>query len=123
VNNVGCHIIFSLDSVEGVNFAFDSDALTPAAENRLDDAIDMLQENPEIVVRIEGHTDSLGSEAYNMGLSERRAAAVVEYLVANGITRDRLTSVGMGENAPTADNNTEEGRARNRRVDFVIRNQ
>jgi OOP family OmpA-OmpF porin len=71
-------------------------------------------------VRVEGHTDSQGSESYNQALSERRANTVLNYLVSNGIDGDRLSASGFGENSPVADNATAEGRARNRRVDLVV---
>jgi len=113
----GCHIVFSL---EGVNFAYDSSALTPAANAKLNEAVEMLKANPNMRVRIEGHTDSRGSDEYNMSLSQRRAESVVNYLTSNGIASNRLSSVGRGESAPVATNDTDAGRAQNRRVDFVI---
>ncbi len=116
VNDKGCHIIFRL---EGVTFEFNSARLTREAEVELDMAVEMLKQN-DIRVRVEGHTDSVGSDAYNQKLATRRAKAVVDYLVANGISAGRLNPIGYGESAPIASNDTEAGRARNRRVDFVI---
>jgi len=113
----GCHIVFSL---EGVNFAYDSSTLTPAANAKLNEAVEMLKANMSMRVRIEGHTDSRGSDEYNMSLSQRRAESVVNYLTSNGIASNRLSSVGRGESAPVATNDTDAGRAQNRRVDFVI---
>lgn len=113
----GCHIIFSL---EGVNFAYNSAELAPAATTKLNEAVAMLKENMDMNIRIEGHTDSRGTEEYNMNLSQRRADSVVKYLTDNGIAASRLSSVGRGEGSPTATNDTDEGRAQNRRVDFVI---
>jgi outer membrane protein OmpA-like peptidoglycan-associated protein len=69
-------------------------------------------------VRIEGHTDATGPDAYNQGLSQRRAKSVLNYLVGKGVASSRLQSVGLGESQPVASNATREGRALNRRVDF-----
>jgi OOP family OmpA-OmpF porin len=108
-------------SLTGVNFAFDKATLTADAQAILDEAVVLLKETDDIVeVRVEGHTDSIGSEAYNQDLSQRRAEAVVEYLSAQGVDGNNLIPVGMGENFPVAGNDTEAGRAANRRVDFVI---
>ena len=82
---------------------------------------DELRAHPEIArVQIEGHTDSTATKQYNQRLSEQRAAAVKTYLVSKGIGPDRLTTRGFGEDRPVADNGTEEGRFKNRRVDFKI---
>lgn len=116
----GCHVIFSMDSLEGVTFAFNSSELTSIATSRLDEAVEMLKADTSVRVLVEGHTDSTGADAYNMDLSQRRAESVVRYLTANGIQMSRLSSVGRGESSPVADNDTDEGRARNRRVDFII---
>jgi len=116
VNSKGCHLVLRLD---GVNFAYDSAELTREAEVQLDLATEMLQSN-DIRVRVEGHTDSRGSEAYNQELSQRRAQAVVDYLIEQGISPDRLNAVGYGENTPIRNNDTEAGRAKNRRVDFTV---
>ena len=108
-------------SLTGVNFAFDKAVLTPEAEMILDEAVALLQETDEVLeVRVEGHTDSVGSDAYNMDLSQRRAESVIDYLVANGVNSTRLVPVGMGEGFPVANNDTDAGRAANRRVDFVV---
>jgi outer membrane protein OmpA-like peptidoglycan-associated protein len=71
-------------------------------------------------VEVGGHTDSVGSEAYNQGLSERRADAVRDYLMSKGVKASRLTARGYGESRPVASNDTEEGRAENRRVELVV---
>ena len=90
----------------------------------LDAVNDILAQNPQVRrVRIEGHTDSQGGERFNQDLSERRALAVREYLVARGISPDRLVARGFGELYPIAPNSTEEGRAMNRRVEFVVLEQ
>jgi len=108
--------------LRGVNFDFDKSDIRPDSRPVLDEAIATLKENPEIRVSIQGHTDSQGTEEYNMKLSERRANAVYRYLVAGGISPSRLEVVGMGESSPVADNSTDSGRAQNRRVELVILN-
>lgn len=108
-------------SLTGVNFAFDKAVLTSEAEMILDEAVALLQETDDVLeVRVEGHTDSIGSEQYNMNLSQRRAEAVINYLVDNGVSGTQLIPVGMGEGFPVANNDTDAGRAANRRVDFVV---
>ena len=79
----------------------------------------LLKENPDLKFSVEGHTDSTGSAAANQTLSEARSQAVVDKLVETGIARDRLTAAGKGQTSPIADNGTDEGRAKNRRVEFV----
>ncbi len=122
VDSNGCpkvgETIFTL---EGVNFEFDSATLTPEAKSKLDAAVSTLSSNVgNKRIRVVGHTDSIGSETYNQKLSERRAQAVVNYLVSQGVDPSILISEGRGESEPIADNSTEEGRAKNRRVEFVI---
>ena len=80
----------------------------------------MCQKYPDTDIQIIGHTDSKGSDEYNQGLSQRRSSAVATYLSGQGITSSRLSTKGMGETDPVASNETEDGRAQNRRVEFVI---
>lgn len=87
----------------------------------IDDIATMLLEHEDIHLSIEGHTDSDGSESYNLELSEKRAAAVKRVLVEKGIGANRLTTMGFGESVPLEDNATKEGKARNRRVEFVLK--
>ena len=110
----------TLMTLEGVNFDFDSDQLTYESQAKLDEAATTLNANSLVNVQVVGHTDSRGSESYNQGLSERRAAAVVDYLTNNGVSGSRLSSAGMGESQPVADNSTEDGRYQNRRVELVV---
>lgn len=113
----------TLLSLTGVNFEFDKSVLTVEAQNTLDEAVELLRDTDEMIeVRVEGHTDSIGSEQYNMQLSQERAEAVVEYLSENGVNDTLLKAVGMGEGFPVASNDTKQGRAENRRVDFVVNN-
>ena len=79
-----------------------------------------MQNNPEVSIEIGGHTDNKGSAAYNKTLSENRAKSVYDYLIDNGIDTDRLTYKGYGFEEPIADNQTEKGRAKNRRTEFKI---
>lgn len=121
VNAEGCpEVGTKLMSLEGVNFDFDSANLRPESAAKLDEAVTVLNENAAVSVVVEGHTDSRGSDDYNQKLSERRAAAVVDYLVSKGIAAGRLSSVGRGESAPVAPNDSEENMYRNRRVDLVV---
>ncbi len=107
-------------SLEGTNFDFDSAALTPDGMAKLDRAAEVMSENPTLVVGVEGHTDSVGSDAYNQNLSERRAQSAVSYLVSKGIDASRLQPTGYGESKPATTNDTAEGRAQNRRVDLIV---
>ncbi|HTO69224.1 MAG TPA: OmpA family protein [Myxococcota bacterium] len=102
--------------LRGINFDFDKAVIKPEAEPVLDAAVEVLKENPDVKVRVGGHTDGIGTDAYNQGLSERRAKAVRDYLVKHGIDSSRLTAVGFGKTQPVADNKTKDGRAQNRRV-------
>jgi len=106
-------------ALEPVTFATSSAQITPEGQTVLDLAVAYLLENP-VDVEIQGHTDSDGSEASNQALSEARATAVLEYLVANGVDEAALTASGFGESQPVADNDTAEGRAQNRRIEFRV---
>jgi outer membrane protein OmpA-like peptidoglycan-associated protein len=102
-----------------IHFEFDSDGITGQGNDRIDAAIAEMNACPGLPFQIEGHTDSMGSEAYNEGLSLRRAEAVRRYLIRGGIDASRLDVQGVGEARPLADNDTAEGRAQNRRVALV----
>jgi OOP family OmpA-OmpF porin len=112
--------------LRGINFDFDRANIKPEFEPVLDEAARILDENPTVRVTIEGHTDSIGTEAYNLRLSQRRANAVVRYLVSKGIAADRLEAVGKGESEPVAPNmlpdgrDNPEGRALNRRAELKV---
>ena len=106
--------------LRGINFDFDKSDIKPEFVPVLDEAVEILKEHPDINVIIEGHTDWTGTEKYNQGLSERRAASVCNYLVEKGISQNSLETVGYGEADPIADNHTPEGRSMNRRVVFKI---
>ncbi|OGU49348.1 MAG: hypothetical protein A2006_11970 [Ignavibacteria bacterium GWC2_35_8] len=102
----------------GVNFDFNSAVLTKESFSILLNAVQVLTQNPDLKIEIQGYTDSMGSETYNLNLSERRAKIVMDYLVANGISKKRLEVKGFGESNPIADNKTIEGRSLNRRIEF-----
>ena len=103
-----------------VNFGFDSSDLTSAAKANLDKLAQVLKNNMDTNINIYGHTDSKGTDAYNLSLSERRAAAVKNYLVSQGVSASRMFTMGVGEREPIASNDTDAGRAENRRVEFAI---
>jgi OOP family OmpA-OmpF porin len=106
--------------LEGIHFEFDKATLKPEAMTVLDQAAALLKKHERVVVEVAGHTDSIGSEEYNQGLSERRATAVKDYLNSKGVRASRLTSRGYGESRPVASNDTDEGRAENRRVELIV---
>jgi OOP family OmpA-OmpF porin len=101
-------------------FDFDKSVLKPEAKAKLDDLVDKTKGLALEVVIAVGHTDSIGSNAYNQGLSVRRANAVRDYLVGKGVEKNRVYTEGKGETQPVADNKTREGRAKNRRVEIEV---
>lgn len=121
VNAEGCpEVGEKLMTLEGVNFDTDKATIKPESAAILDHAVQVLQENAGVSVRVEGNTDSRGSDAYNQRLSEKRAAAVMDYLVKHGVDAARLTSVGHGEANPVAPNDSAANMYKNRRVDLVV---
>lgn len=100
-------------------FGHDSTQLTPDAESSLDEVVMHLNDSPETKVDVIGYTDSTGSAEYNQQLSEKRAKAASDYIEAQGIESSRITTIGKGEEDPIADNNTAEGREKNRRVEVL----
>jgi len=101
-------------------FDFDSADLRADAERTLEELAQVLIAHAPRPVRVEGHTDSIASDAYNLGLSERRAASVVKWLAVHAVAANRLQSAGLGETKPVADNATAAGRQQNRRVEVII---
>ena len=106
--------------IKNIYFDFDKTTLTPESNAELDKQAEFLKENPDIHILITGHTDSKGSDSYNMKLSEGRAIAVMNALIERGIAPERLKAEGRGETQPVATNDTEEGRAENRRIEIEI---
>lgn len=107
-------------AAEGIQFDPAADTLTEDSEAYLDNVVTMMTNFQFIKIQIEGHTDNSGKAKTNLQLSERRAQKCVEYIVKQGVAADRLTAKGFGETRPVADNSTEEGRLKNRRVVFTI---
>lgn len=119
VDENGCAVDKSF-ILKGVNFEFDSDRLTPEAKAILNQVAETLQAYPDINVEIAGHTDGLGSDAYNLGLSERRSISVKNYLTGQNVDAARMTPTGYGETQPIDSNESEEGQSRNRRVELRV---
>ncbi|MDR1077043.1 MAG: OmpA family protein [Xanthomonadaceae bacterium] len=118
----GCAVQITID-LKGVNFDFDKSTLRPESPAILNEAVEILKRYPELRVEVAGHTDSVGTEVYNQGLSERRARTVYNYLVDHGIDSSRLIGpVGYGETHPLVPNDTREDRAKNRRTELNIQN-
>ena len=112
--------VITLSDAGDVLFAFNQSDLTPSAQNQLTALMPKLQSADVVSIKVVGHTDSVGSDAYNQMLSERRATSVAAYLMNQGLDPNKLTSEGKGKSQPIADNATEEGRAKNRRVELHI---
>ncbi len=105
---------------EKILFAFSKSDLGDAAKTNLNNLVSVLNKYPNTNIEVQGHTDARGTDEYNMGLSERRAAIVADYLKVQGIAGTRITTKGYGESAPGYTNDTDEGMAQNRRVEFLI---
>ncbi|MEK7275323.1 MAG: OmpA family protein, partial [Candidatus Desantisbacteria bacterium] len=122
----GCGKIFTIGEIKekktlsSVNFEFNSDTIKPALYPELDKMVVSLKENPLMQGIIEGHTDNIGSDEYNLDLSKRRAESVKDYLVQKGIPETRLTIIGYGKSKPIVSNETEDSRYKNRRVEILI---
>ena len=103
----------------GITFDVGKSVIKPESMGEINRIVTMMKEKPELKFSVEGHTDSTGNEASNQTLSEARSKAIVDKLVELGISADRLSASGKGQSSPIADNGTDEGRAKNRRVEFV----
>lgn len=121
VDQFGCVVAQQTIRLEGVNFDFDSANLTAESVDILGRVVESLSNQPKLEVEIAGHTDALGSDAYNQSLSQQRTESVRKHLVSKGIDPARLTANGYGESQPVASNDTAEGRALNRRVEFRVK--
>ncbi|HEY3497601.1 MAG TPA: OmpA family protein [Polyangiaceae bacterium] len=102
-----------------IHFEYNKDKIRPESFPILDAVVEVLQKNADIKIEVQGHTDNRGGAAYNKDLSNRRAGSVRKYLIAHGVSTDRLTSIGYGFDRPIVDNSTEQNRALNRRVQFI----
>ena len=109
-----CHV-----AIYGVLFDFNKSTLQPASDPVLQQILDLLKKNPTQKIEVQGHTDNVGGDAYNQTLSEARAKAIVTWLTQHGIAADLLTAKGFGKTKPIADNATDAGRAKNRRVEIA----
>jgi outer membrane protein OmpA-like peptidoglycan-associated protein len=118
VTRIGDNITLNMPG--NITFATDSSDLSPAFFDVLNSVGKVLDEFDQTVVEVAGHTDSTGSDAYNQGLSERRATSVATYLKGQGVMGERLITLGMGESRPIADNSTAAGRQANRRVEITM---
>lgn len=118
VERVGEGIQITMES--GILFGFDSYALTADAREELEGMAKVLNNYPDTKIQVDGHTDSRGAESYNQTLSVQRAKSVSDYLRSLGVTADRISEAGFGESMPVADNDTDEGRMLNRRVEIGI---
>ena len=105
---------------EKILFAFSKSDIGDSAKKNLNALVRVLNAHPNTNIEIQGHTDSRGTDDYNMALSQRRANTVRDYLASQGIASDRMTTKGFGESAPGYTNDTDEGMAQNRRVEFLI---
>ncbi|WP_128253408.1 OmpA family protein [Falsirhodobacter deserti] len=119
VTNTGNELVVNMP--QDLLFATDSASLRPDLQNDLRAVSQNLLQYPNSTIQIVGHTDNTGSASYNQSLSERRAAAVAQVLIANRVPANRVSSYGVGFNQPVASNDTAAGRAQNRRVDIIIR--
>jgi outer membrane protein OmpA-like peptidoglycan-associated protein len=106
-------------AVYGINFDTGKATIQPSSESVLNEIVKLLQDDSSLKLRVEGHTDNVGAAAANQALSEKRAQAVVAWLTQHGIAANRLTAKGFGATKPIADNNTDEGKAKNRRVELA----
>ena len=105
--------------LEGIQFASGSSTISAKSYMILEEVVNSLKGYPEVKLTIQGYTDSVGKESTNLRLSQERAESVMNYLIGKGIDYGRLKAVGFGELNPVADNNTKEGRAKNRRIELV----
>ena len=114
----GDNIVLNMPSA--ITFGFNSSELNPAFFSVLDRVANVTNQNAQTMLEVAGHTDSVGSDAYNDALSQRRAQAVASYLTSRGVNSNRLMTVGGGERYPVASNDTDAGRAQNRRVEISV---
>ena len=119
----GLYLLFpgiKITMKSGVLFGFDSYTLTQASKDNLAKFAETLKSYDETNILVAGHTDNVGTESYNMKLSERRAGAVSNFLNSYGVKKARMSTIGYGESAPLAENTIESGRDQNRRVELAI---
>ena len=126
VDRLGCAVdtevspVTPLPTLRGMHFRVDSAELTEAASPVIAEVVEVLEKRPDADLQVIGHTDSTGSVRYNLDLAMRRAEAVVNRLVTEGVADGRLSALARGQAAPVASNETDRGRARNRRVELML---
>jgi outer membrane protein OmpA-like peptidoglycan-associated protein len=123
ISNLDTSKVYKIDEPIVLNNVYFETAkydLLPESNTELDNLVILLKENISYKIEIDGHTDNTGNEKDNQVLSENRAKAVVDYILNKGISKDRLSYKGYGSSKPIADNNIDEGKAKNRRVEFKI---
>ena len=108
-----------ITEIKGPQFDFNKSQIKPEGKRRLDDVVRLMRDNPNLRIEAVGHTDSVGSDAYNMKLGEKRARAVADYLTSQGVSPSRIDVRSEGESHPVASNATADGRAENRRVEII----
>lgn len=122
VDDAGCpvkdEVVLTIDRL---GFAYDSAELNGRARSALDAAVDVIKSHSSVQMDVVGYADSRGTDEYNIKLSQRRAQAAVDYLVSKGVSAGQLRAVGRGEADPVASNDNDDGRARNRRVELIVR--
>ena len=118
VTRQGDDLLLNIPS--GINFAYNSAAVEPQFRGTLDKVASVLADYPQTYIDVYGHTDSSGSDAYNQGLSERRAVSVADYLSSHSVQSARIATRGFGETQPIESNESDQGRAANRRVEIKI---
>jgi outer membrane protein OmpA-like peptidoglycan-associated protein len=110
-----------IETILNVQFDFDSYEIRPDDQQIIENVIHIMEENPDLIVTVIGHTDNWGSDTYNLGLSQYRSNSVIHAILAAGISKSRIEKEYLGESRPIKTNKTDEGRARNRRVEFLLR--
>ena len=110
----------AFSEIDNAQFGFDEYKISESSYPILDRIVNIMKHNSDIKIEIAAHTDNIGSFQYNMKLSRKRAQSIMDYMVSKGISKDRLRAVGYGQSRPIASNQTEEGRQKNRRVEFIL---
>ena len=116
-------IIKEFAEIADTNFEFNQFEVSESSYPVLDRVIRIMLNNPDLKMELAAHTDNMGAFEYNLTLSTRRAESIIKYLISKGVSEDRLVARGYGESRPIDTNHTEEGRRRNRRVEFLILNR